>query len=34
LRYDPLRRKKKPEASSYWIMRNKNGSPISMKNQF
>ena len=34
LRYDPLRRKKKPEANSYWIMRSKNGSPISMKNQF
>lgn len=34
LRYDPLRRKKKPEASSYWITREKNGLPASMKNQF
>lgn len=34
LRYDPLRRKKKAETSSYWIMRNNKEPPISMKNQF
>lgn len=34
LRYDPLRRKKKAETRSYWIMRNNKEPPISMKNQF
>jgi hypothetical protein len=29
-----LRRKKRSEAISYWIMRYKGGSQISMKNQF
>ncbi len=34
LRYDPLRRKKNPNTTSYWIVRDNKGPPASMTNQF
>lgn len=34
LRYDPLRRKKNPKTTSYWIVRDNKGPPASMTNQF
>jgi hypothetical protein len=34
LRYDPLRRKRRREADSYWIPRNSSGPPANMENQF
>ena len=34
MRYDPLRKRRKSDASTYWVERKKDGPPSSMANQF